>query len=53
MDGIIRATNVLIAGTRFVVAGYGWTGRGVALRARGMGAPAFFADRGFPEDRSR
>src|SRR3989441_6393097 len=38
LDGIIRATNVLIAGKRFVVAGYGWTGRGVALRARGMGA---------------
>src|SRR3954449_6045984 len=38
LDGIIRATNVLIAGTRFVVAGYGWVGRGVAMRARGMGA---------------
>src|SRR5205823_2691053 len=38
IDGIIRATNVLFAGKRFVVAGYGWTGRGVALRARGMGA---------------
>jgi adenosylhomocysteinase len=38
IDGIIRATNVLIAGKRFVVAGYGWTGRGVAMRARGMGA---------------
>jgi adenosylhomocysteinase len=38
VDGIIRATNVLLAGRRFVVAGYGWTGRGVALRARGMGA---------------
>jgi adenosylhomocysteinase len=38
IDGIIRATNVLIAGKRFVVAGYGWTGRGVALRAKGMGA---------------
>jgi adenosylhomocysteinase len=38
IDGIIRATNVLLAGKRFVVAGYGWTGRGVALRARGMGA---------------
>jgi adenosylhomocysteinase len=38
IDGIIRATNVLLAGRRFVVAGYGWTGRGVALRARGMGA---------------
>jgi adenosylhomocysteinase len=38
IDGIIRATNLLLAGRRFVVAGYGWTGRGVALRARGLGA---------------
>ena len=38
IDGIVRATNVLLAGRRFVVAGYGWTGRGVALRARGLGA---------------
>ncbi|HKH29783.1 MAG TPA: adenosylhomocysteinase [Gaiellaceae bacterium] len=38
IDGIIRATNVLLAGKRFVVAGYGWVGRGVASRARGMGA---------------
>src|SRR4029077_6923252 len=38
IDGIIRATNVLLAGKRFVVAGYGWTGRGVSMRARGMGA---------------
>ena len=38
IDGIIRATNVLIAGQRFVVCGYGWVGRGVASRARGMGA---------------
>jgi adenosylhomocysteinase len=38
IDGIIRATNVLLAGKRFVVAGYGWVGRGVAQRARGMGA---------------
>jgi len=38
IDGIIRATNVLLAGGRFVVAGYGWVGRGVAQRARGMGA---------------
>jgi adenosylhomocysteinase len=38
IDGIIRATNVLLAGRRFVVCGYGWVGRGVALRARGMGA---------------
>ena len=38
IDGIVRATNVLLAGKRFVVAGYGWVGRGVAMRARGMGA---------------
>jgi adenosylhomocysteinase len=38
IDGILRATNVLLAGCRFVVAGYGWVGRGVALRARGAGA---------------
>jgi adenosylhomocysteinase len=38
IDGIVRATNVLLAGGRFVVAGYGWVGRGVAQRARGMGA---------------
>jgi adenosylhomocysteinase len=38
IDGIIRATNLLLAGRRFVVSGYGWTGRGVAMRARGMGA---------------
>jgi len=38
MDGIIRATNRLIAGSKFVVCGYGWCGRGLALRARGMGA---------------
>ena len=38
IDGITRATNVLWAGKRVVVAGYGWCGRGVAMRARGMGA---------------
>src|SRR5213595_1881263 len=38
IDGIIRATNVLLAGKRFVISGYGWVGRGVALRAKGMGA---------------
>jgi adenosylhomocysteinase len=38
LDGIIRATNLLVAGTHFVVAGYGWCGRGVAMRARGLGA---------------
>ncbi|HEY5900978.1 MAG TPA: adenosylhomocysteinase, partial [Anaerolineales bacterium] len=38
IDGIVRATNVLLAGKVFVVAGYGWCGRGLASRARGMGA---------------
>ena len=38
IDGIIRATNRLIAGSQFIVCGYGWCGRGVAMRARGMGA---------------
>lgn len=38
IDGIVRATNRLLAGSVFVVAGYGWCGRGVATRARGMGA---------------
>jgi len=38
MDGILRATNVLIAGSTVVVAGYGWCGRGVAMRANGLGA---------------
>ena len=38
IDGIIRATNILLAGKTFVVAGYGWCARGLAMRARGMGA---------------
>ena len=38
IDGIIRATNVLLAGKKFVISGYGWVGRGVALRAKGMGS---------------
>jgi adenosylhomocysteinase len=38
MDGIVRATNVLLAGMPVVVAGYGWVGKGIAMRARGMGA---------------
>src|SRR5512133_848300 len=38
IDGIIRATNVLLAGKKFVVAGFGWVGRGVAMRARGLGS---------------
>lgn len=38
VDGILRATNILIAGKKVVVAGYGWVGRGIAMRMRGMGA---------------
>jgi len=38
IDGILRSTNVLLAGKRFVVCGYGWCGRGIAMRAKGMGA---------------
>jgi adenosylhomocysteinase len=38
MDGIVRATNLLVAGLHVVVAGYGWCGRGIAMRARGLGA---------------
>jgi adenosylhomocysteinase len=38
IDGIVRATNKLLAGSKFVVAGYGWCGRGLATRAKGMGA---------------
>jgi adenosylhomocysteinase len=38
LDGIIRATNRLLAGTNFVICGYGWCGKGVAMRARGLGA---------------
>src|SRR5213595_591030 len=38
IDGIVRATNVLLAGRKFVVGGYGWVGRGVAMRAKGLGS---------------
>ncbi len=38
IDGILRATSILLAGKKFVIAGYGWCGRGLAMRARGMGA---------------
>lgn len=38
IDGILRATNILLAGKKFIVVGYGWCGKGVAMRARGMGA---------------
>src|SRR5260370_18861953 len=44
IDGIIRATNILLAGRKFVVAGYGWCGRGVASRARGMGSHVIITD---------
>ena len=38
LDGVIRATNLLLAGQKVVIAGYGWCGRGVAMRAKGLGA---------------
>ena len=38
IDGILRATNVLFAGATFVLAGYGWCGKGVTMRAKGLGA---------------
>ncbi|MDP3789434.1 MAG: adenosylhomocysteinase [Candidatus Omnitrophota bacterium] len=44
VDGIIRATNVLFAGSKVVVCGYGWCGRGVAMRARGMGAVVYICE---------
>ena len=44
LDGIIRATNVLLAGRTVVVAGYGWCGKGVAMRARGMGSNVVVAE---------
>lgn len=44
IDGIIRATNRLIAGTNFVICGYGWCGRGLATRARGMGASVIITE---------
>jgi len=44
IDGIIRATNRLLAGKNFVVAGYGWCGRGTAMRARGMGAQVIITE---------
>ncbi len=44
IDGILRATNVLLAGKNFVIAGYGWCGRGIAMRARGMGANVIIAE---------
>src|SRR3982751_3468189 len=44
LDGIIRATNILLAGRTIVVVGYGWCGKGVALRARGMGSNVIVAE---------
>ncbi|MCD6423689.1 MAG: adenosylhomocysteinase [Elusimicrobia bacterium] len=44
IDGIIRATDILLAGKNFVIAGYGWCGRGVAMRAKGMGANVFVTE---------
>ena len=44
IDGIIRATNRLLAGANFVVSGYGWCGRGVAMRAAGMGAKVIITE---------
>ncbi len=44
IDGILRATNILLAGKVFVVAGYGWCGRGIATRARGMGAEVIITE---------
>ena len=44
LDGIIRATNVLLAGKKIVVAGYGYCGKGVSMRARGMGAQVYVTE---------
>jgi len=44
IDGILRATNILIAGSYFVVCGYGWCGRGVAMRAKGLGAKVIICE---------
>ncbi|MFQ5722101.1 MAG: adenosylhomocysteinase, partial [Candidatus Aminicenantales bacterium] len=44
IDGILRATNILLAGLNFVVAGYGWCGRGVAMRAKGAGAKVIISE---------
>jgi adenosylhomocysteinase len=44
IDGILRATNILLAGKKFVVFGYGWCGRGVAMRAKGMGAQVIICE---------
>jgi adenosylhomocysteinase len=44
LDGIVRATNILLAGKNFVVSGYGWCGRGLAARARGLGASVIITE---------
>src|SRR5262249_398889 len=44
LDGVIRATNILLAGKKLVVVGYGWCGKGVAMRGRGMGANVIVAE---------
>ncbi|MEA3420638.1 MAG: adenosylhomocysteinase [Acidobacteriota bacterium] len=44
IDGILRATNILLAGSNFVVAGYGWCGKGVAMRAKGSGAKVIICE---------
>jgi len=44
IDGILRSTNLLLAGMRVVIAGYGWCGRGVAMRAKGMGADVIITE---------
>jgi adenosylhomocysteinase len=44
IDGILRATNLLLAGMKMVVAGYGWCGRGIAMRAKGMGADVIITE---------
>lgn len=44
LDGILRATNLLVAGLRVVIAGYGWCGRGVAMRAKGLGADVIITE---------
>jgi adenosylhomocysteinase len=44
LDGVIRATNILLAGLKVVIAGYGWCGRGVAMRAKGLGADVIITE---------
>ena len=46
IDGVMRATNRLIAGSVFVVSGYGWCGKGIAMRAKGMGARVIVTEGG-------